>query len=481
MRLRRSPLKPDRWLLAGTALLALLLLASVLNFVTTEQQHDDAEWVSHTQEVLTTLEAFRSELAASGAALRGHVLSGRGEDLAAYRLRADRSRAQLDRFAALTGDNPRHQAALPTLRADLAEVARLREASIDALRAGGLERSVQLFLVAGGPALLERLDDRVNALAEHERGLLAQRRRSSERAYQVSLWTGIGSGLLSILFVGLYFVALRQHARSRTEAAERLAQLSEALQDADRKKDAFIATLAHELRNPLAPIGNASEILSRQAGDPAKVRWAADLVRRQVGHMRVLLDDLLDVARITQGKLRLDRRPVALDEVLDTALEVSRIALEPRQHRLTVTRPPAGVQVDVDLVRITQAVTNLLNNAARYTDPCGEVALHASLDGGDLHIRVCDSGIGLTPEAQRRIFEPFEQVAPTSDRSQGGLGIGLALTRGLVELHGGRISVHSDGPQQGSTFSVVLPGVVLPGQAASRGPVPQAAALAAPP
>jgi signal transduction histidine kinase len=462
---RSSPVV-DRRLAAGLALLCLLVVSSALNFLTTEQQHDSAEWLAHSHEVVTTLEAFRSDVSASGAALRGHVLSGQPADLATYRERADQARRNLARLESLTRDNQGQQARLPVLRERLGRLEALRDDSLRTLGQSGLEASVALFLREGGPALLAELERQVDAIASHERDLLDERHLQAERAYRISLWTGLGSGLLSVLSIAFYLVALQRHARATAQSSQRMAELTRTLQESDRKKDAFIATLAHELRNPLAPIGSASEILLRPGTDASKVRWAAEMIRRQVGHMRILLDDLLDVARITQGKLHLQPRPVALDEVVDAALEVSTLAIEARHHRLSVQRPAAGTQVVCDPVRLAQVITNLLNNAARYTEPGGDIVLAAWTEGTDLRLQVRDTGIGLSAAAQQRIFEPFEQVAPRSPQSQGGLGIGLALTRGLVELHGGRISAHSDGPQLGTVFSVLLPAAVVPETAA---------------
>ncbi|MCE3284256.1 MAG: putative histidine kinase, hybrid, partial [Steroidobacteraceae bacterium] len=234
-------------------------------------------------------------------------------------------------------------------------------------------------------------------------------------------------------------------------------EAEEALREADRKKDRFIATLAHELRNPLAPIRSAADLLgSRQAG-AAEIGWARQVIQRQVTHMSALLDDLLDVARITRGKLELRRQWMRLDAIVDTAVEVARPLIDVRQHRLVVDVARPVPMLDVDPVRLAQVISNLLTNAARYSDPGGEITLTARTRGAVVDITVRDTGIGIPPESLERVFQMFEQVEGTGGRSEGGLGIGLSLVKGLVELHGGTVAAHSAGPGHGSEFTVTLP------------------------
>jgi signal transduction histidine kinase len=231
-----------------------------------------------------------------------------------------------------------------------------------------------------------------------------------------------------------------------------------ALQDADRRKDEFLATLSHELRNPLAPIRNAATLLDSPKLGTEGLAFARQVIQRQVAHMARLLDDLLDVARITQGKLELRREPTTLCHVVEDALEAARPLLERKAHVLAVNLPPEPVVLDVDPVRIAQVLTNLLTNAAKYTDDGGriELAVATAADGVTLTVR--DNGIGLTPQALATVFTMFNQIPCARDRSEGGLGIGLALVRAVVELHGGTLTAHSDGPGRGSEFRVHLPG-----------------------
>jgi PAS domain S-box-containing protein len=234
-------------------------------------------------------------------------------------------------------------------------------------------------------------------------------------------------------------------------------QAEEELRDADRKKDEFLATLAHELRNPLAPIRNAVQILNAKGPRHPDLQWARGVIGRQVQLMARLLEDLLDVSRISRNWLELRTERVELADVLDGALETSRPVIEAAGHELTLTLPPEPIYLEADPVRLAQVFANLLNNAAKYTDEGGRIRLTAERQGRDVIVSVRDSGIGIAAEVLPRIFEIFSQAKLASERSQDGLGIGLSLVKGLVELHGGSIEARSAGPGRGSEFVVRLP------------------------
>jgi PAS domain S-box-containing protein len=230
----------------------------------------------------------------------------------------------------------------------------------------------------------------------------------------------------------------------------------QSLQEADRRKDEFLATLAHELRNPLAPIRQAAALSRNPIATEIQKRWSHEVIERQVAHMALLLDDLLDVSRISRGALALRRGTHELGAILDAAIETARPLVDARRHTLEIVAPSAPIELEVDPLRVAQIVANLLTNAAKYTEPAGRIRLTAALDGEDVVIEVGDNGIGIAPESLPAVFDMFTQLRGASDRA-GGLGIGLALTKGLVELHGGSIAVRSDGPGQGSLFTVRLP------------------------
>jgi PAS domain S-box-containing protein len=237
----------------------------------------------------------------------------------------------------------------------------------------------------------------------------------------------------------------------------RVKQVEAELRDADRRKDEFLATLAHELRNPLAPIRNAVQVLKAKGPQDPDLMWGRDVIDRQVSQMARLLDDLLDVSRITRNTLELRRGRVSLTVVIESALETSRPLIDQMKHQLVVSLPPQPVPLDADTTRLAQIFSNLLNNAAKYSDPGSRIWLTAERQGNDLVVSVKDTGIGIAGGHLRKVFEMFSQETPALERSQGGLGIGLSLVKGLVELHGGCIEARSEGPGRGSEFVVRLP------------------------
>ena len=227
--------------------------------------------------------------------------------------------------------------------------------------------------------------------------------------------------------------------------------------DADRRKDEFLATLAHELRNPLAPIRQAALISKAPTATDAQKRWSHDVIDRQVQHMSLLLDDLLDISRVTRGTLALRMQSTDLATVIESAVETARPTIDSKRHVLSVDIPTEPVSFTADPLRVAQVLSNLLTNAAKYTDPEGQIRLAAHCQGDDVVIRVADSGIGISAATLPRVFNMFSQVHSNTDRSEGGLGIGLSLAKGLIELHGGTIEASSAGLGCGSEFTVRLP------------------------
>ncbi len=256
--------------------------------------------------------------------------------------------------------------------------------------------------------------------------------------------------------------------RAKAEAALRHSEAS--LQEADRRKDEFLATLAHELRNPLAPIRNALHLL-RVASDRVSTDRVHAMLDRQVTHMVRLLDELLEVSRISRGVIELQRRRLDLGAIIADAVEASRPVIEQGRHTLDVTLPPEPVCVEGDAMRLAQVLSNLLNNAARYTDPGGRIALALHRDGAQAMVEVSDSGIGIAPEKMAGLFTMFGQIDRRDPRSQGGLGIGLALAQRLAQMHGGRVEAASEGAGHGSRFTLHLPlAPETPGEATPERP-----------
>jgi PAS domain S-box-containing protein len=234
-------------------------------------------------------------------------------------------------------------------------------------------------------------------------------------------------------------------------------QAEEALQLADRRKDEFLAMLAHELRNPLAPISSAADMLRIAYSNEPRVKQISEIVARQVAHMRHLVDDLLDVSRVTRGLVAISCQPIDLRRVVSEAVEQSRPVVETRRHQLEVALPGEALMVNGDHTRLVQVAANLLNNAAKYTHEGGRIEVALAHSDGQARLTVRDNGTGIGPDLLPVVFDLFTQGSRTLDRAQGGLGLGLALVRKLVELHGGQVSASSPGQGQGSTFTVTLP------------------------
>jgi two-component system, sensor histidine kinase len=251
--------------------------------------------------------------------------------------------------------------------------------------------------------------------------------------------------------------ALEESNRDLQHEMKERRDAEQALRLADRRKDEFLATLAHELRNPLAPISNGLMLLRMAGNDAAIAKNAREIMERQLGQMVRLVDDLIDVSRISTGRLGIKKERVELQAVVHNAVEIVASFIEKRGHALRIELPTEPVWIDADPTRLAQVFSNLLNNAAKYTDQGGRITFHAELDGAGVRVRVTDNGIGIPAEMLTHIFDMFAQVDQSLERSQAGLGVGLTLARRLVELHGGTLEARSAGSGQGSSFEIRLP------------------------
>ena len=240
-------------------------------------------------------------------------------------------------------------------------------------------------------------------------------------------------------------------------------RIEDELRAANRQKDQFLAMLAHELRNPLAPITTAAQLLQRGQMDPPGIQRASDIIARQADHMTALVNDLLDVSRVTRGQVTLTREPLDMSAIVGEAVEQVRPLIDTRHHTLQVETAPESLCVEGDRTRLIQVLSNILNNAAKYTPPGGRIVLRAGVEADCVTIAVRDNGQGIDPPVLPYIFDLFIQAERTPDRSQGGLGLGLALVKSLVALHGGRVEARSEGPGTGSEFVVHLPRLAVPG------------------
>ncbi len=301
-----------------------------------------------------------------------------------------------------------------------------------------------------------RFDMYVDAIEHNE---VRQTERQSEADGNTSWYHIVASPLDGDL--AIWFADISQRKLHERELLE-----------ADRRKDEFLATLAHELRNPLAPIRQAASIARNENASDAQKRWSNTVIERQVQHMSLLLDDLLDVSRITHGTLQLRKQQSDLQSIVGAAVETARPLIDERRHKLAV-EVPGELRVNADPLRLAQVLSNLLTNAAKYTDPQGSIRVIAALRFDLLTISVEDSGIGIAPEDLPKVFGMFAQVRSAQEHAAGGLGIGLALAKGIVGLHGGRIEAASAGVGKGSRFTVHLPNTVASAASTAAADVPR--------
>lgn len=280
--------------------------------------------------------------------------------------------------------------------------------------------------------------------------VLVMTKPGSESAWTRSAFEWLGN--LTLLERPLRAPSLVSAARSALRARQRQYEI----RLADQHKDEFLAMLGHELRNPLAPISAAATLLELMPSDVDRVKRSSNIIARQVGHMTNLIDDLLDVARVTRGLITLDKQPLDLRTVLSEAIEQINPLVNSRRHHLSLHLPPEPAPVLGDRKRLVQIVVNILNNASKYTPEGGNISARLQVDGNTISLSISDNGIGMTPELLPKVFDLFSQAQRTSDRSQGGLGLGLALVKSLVESHGGKVFATSDGIDKGSTFTMQL-------------------------
>jgi signal transduction histidine kinase len=264
---------------------------------------------------------------------------------------------------------------------------------------------------------------------------------------------------------------------SAAQSALRARRRQYAMREVDQRKDEFLAMLGHELRNPLAPIRAASDLLRIPDLDRGKIRQTSEIISRQVRHMTGLIDDLLDLSRVSRGLVTLDASLLDARQIVNGAVEQVRPLIDARRHSVTIQMPIDAAFVHGDQKRLVQILANVLNNAAKYTPEGGEIVVALDIDGDKVRYTVSDNGIGIAPHMLNQVFDLFAQAERSSDRAQGGLGIGLALVRNLVALHGGRIAAASGGLGQGSRFTITLPRVAEPGVAAAPAQPTAAAAL----
>ncbi|MHB8798430.1 MAG: ATP-binding protein [Thermoanaerobaculia bacterium] len=457
---------------------AALAANAVLTVGNLERLVEGQRGTGRSGQVLTELARVEATLGAAEAAQRRFLLARGATSLAPLEAGRTVLAIQLDRLAELT-------------RGDGRQVERVAQLSVAARRRLALLNDGVRRYRQAGTAELPREDpaehetaaavrSALDGLEAAERLTLASREAATARSRFAAGASAFASTLLGLCLVVVGLLLLRRELAADAAATAAVEKANAALRDADRRKDEFLASLAHELRNPLAAMRNAVELLDASEGvvdGTAKDRkgLARAVLGRQLAHLTRLVDDLLDLSRVTSSRLVLKKEAVALAEVVEAALETTGPALETRRHELSVVFPRESVLVEGDPIRLAQVVSNLLSNAAKYSPPGGRIELAVAADEVEAVVRVTDDGIGLAPEDLERVFGLFEQgsVRPVDDE---GLGVGLALSRRLAQLHGGSLNATSPGAGHGSTFTLRIPRVSAPERdAAPVAPTPPAA------
>ena len=360
-------------------------------------------------------------------------------------------------------DGRRERLAVTASEAEEAASARRADAAF--LPTDGVAEMVPHVLRTGEPEVVFDLAQADPATAPQGPKRLARLREIGVRSYLCVPLRSRGRVIGGMTFLsssalrrfGPDELRIAQNLAERVTVAIENAQLYRSLQEQDRRKDEFLATLAHELRNPLAPVRNGLQILRMGGADVEGAGKTLSMMDRQLRHITHLVDDLMDVARVSSGKVALRMERVPLRAIIDSAVETSRQAIEAGDHEFALKLPREELPVEADRTRMVQVLANLLNNAAKYTPPEGRIVLVVKREGRSAVVRVSDTGVGIPPEMLPKVFEMFTQVGTSLERSQGGLGIGLTLVKRLVEMHGGSVFAESAGPGQGSTFTVRLP------------------------
>jgi signal transduction histidine kinase len=416
--------------------------------------NEGTDWVVHTQTVRYQLSHVLQLLVDMGGGVRRFEMNHDERSFQDAEAAAADLPAELAALHRVLVDDPTLQAS----ESELLEAARQRirqtKAMLDMARAGDVAGVGSMRERGDGVAIMATCRDIIARMQDEESRIFDTHRRLSAAARDSVAFAIVATTAIAVvLLVLVAYVSMRHSAR--------LQRVQNDLREADSRKDVFLATLSHELRNPLAPIRNAARLLESPTLSREEFERSRSIISRQVRHMASLLDDLLDVSRITRGVLTLKKEIVGLKGIFEAAVETARPSIDAKRHRLTVEWPAERIQIEADPLRLTQVVTNLLTNAAKYTDPEGQIILGSRTEDKTIVIYVCDTGIGLEPNTVNKIFEMFSQVAPAKGPAEAGLGIGLALVKGLVELHGGRVEARSAGLERGSEFVAWFPNSLI--------------------
>jgi signal transduction histidine kinase len=451
-------------------ILAVALIIAMSSFLSQRLQtlNEGAGWVAHTERVRFQLARVLQSLSDLGSGVGGYQIT-HDESLFEPATTAEAQvPVELQDLQALLAED----AAQRPLLAELIDLAHQRQLQTQTQRKLALSQDtagVQAGISSGeGKRLMDACRAVIAQMQAEERHLLDVRSKATRAAYTaVAIASWATAGLAILLLVSITVITLRDAERLRRvqeefaiadlAARRALIESRDALAEADRRKDVFLATLSHELRNPLAPIRTATRVLEAPDLSAADLERSRSIIARQVRHMASLLDDLLDISRITRGVLTLKNEPVDLRALMEAAIETAQPLLTAKQHSFRVEWPAEPMGLTADPLRLTQVIANLLTNAAKYTNSGGHIVLGARSTASSIEIYVRDDGIGIAAAMLPKVFDMFSQIDRGNEHSEGGIGIGLALVKGFVELHGGSVEAHSAGLDRGSEFQVLLP------------------------
>ena len=427
-----------------------LLVGGFFGYTNVVRLAENERLVAHTHRVIGDLEALLSTLKDAEMGQRGFLLTEDPKHLEPYEAALEQVRGIVAHLEVLTADHPVQRRRLARLDRKVAERVDELHQTILLMKSGDRPAAMAIVRSDAGKALMDGVRSSAAIMERTERDLLQVRDANSRASFRTAIVYNTLTALTGAFLVVVVFVLGQRNLRIRRQAEE-------ALKDTARRKDEFLAMLAHELRGPLAPLSNMLEVLKREDGNPELLREARSTMERQLRQLVRLVDDLLDVNRITRDKLQLRKDRVELASVVRQSVEVSGPMAASARQRLTVTLPAAPIFMDADPLRLSQVFSNLLNNACKFTEEGGDIRLTAERRGGEVLVKIKDTGIGIPPDMLRGIFGLFAQADTSLERSRGGLGIGLSLAKRLVEMHGGSIEAKSEGVGRGSEFEVRLP------------------------
>lgn len=380
----------------------------------------------------------------------GYLLTGGDHLLQPYRegvKRVDQAVNQLRQFAL---NNPNQQRQFEVLQSLVEQRVGYADQSVATRHRQGHDAALQMAVSERETTLMHEIRQAISGIKSEESLKIDAYQQAAElnmRDTQTILMLG---NLLAVVLVALAVLSIEEELAGRQRAEG-------ALKETNRRKDEFLAMLAHELRNPLAPIRSAVQVLQLSSSRDPTLQWCRGVIDRQVQHIVRLVDDLLDVSRITRGRITLQKEPLDFATIVARAVETSRPLIDEHKHELVISVPPEPVRVEGDLTRLSQVISNLLSNAAKYTEDGGRIWLTAERSGSEVTVRVRDTGMGIPADVVPHVFDLFVQAERALDRLPGGLGVGLSIVRGLVEMHGGHVEAFSEGPGRGSEFVLRLP------------------------